>query len=163
LDALRATAAQGSDNREQELFRTISAEPLPQCRLKVTFNDSVSGVFPVEPERRGGVFLKLLDARVFNAVTVNPDFGCVEWPGGVDLCPDAMHQAMTGSESEAEIDSAEGAPRKTSSLSRTVGPRFGSCSTTKTFSPIGVKTRASPDLSSHPTAHRRGRQYGGCR
>ena len=50
--------------------------------------------YHVEPERRGGVFLKLLDARVFNAVTVNPDFGCVEWPAGVHLCPDAMHQAV---------------------------------------------------------------------
>ena len=70
------------------MIRIISAEPLPQCRLKVTFNDGVSGVFPVEPEQRGGVFLKLLDARVFNAVAVNPDFGCVEWPGGVDLCRD---------------------------------------------------------------------------
>ena len=44
--------------------------------------------------------------RVFNAGTVNADFGCVEWPGGVDLCPDAMHQAMTGSESVVEICSA---------------------------------------------------------
>ena len=52
------------------------------------------------------MFLKLLDARVFNAVTVNPDFGCVEWPGGVDLCPDAMHQVMTGPESESEFHSA---------------------------------------------------------
>ena len=52
------------------------------------------------------MFLKLLDARVFNAVTVNPDFGCVEWPGGIDLCPDAMHQAMTVSESAAESYSA---------------------------------------------------------
>ena len=82
------------------MIRIISAEPLPQCRLQVTFNDGVSGIFPVEPERRGGVFLKLLDARVFNAVTVNPDFGCVEWPGGVDLCPDTMHQALTGAEAE---------------------------------------------------------------
>jgi hypothetical protein len=82
------------------------AEPLPEYRLKATFNDGVSGVFPVEPERRGDVFLKLLDARVFNAVTVNPDFGCVEWPGGVDLCPDAVHQAMNGSESETELRSA---------------------------------------------------------
>jgi len=65
-----------------------------------------SGIFPVEPERRGGVFLKLLDTRVFHAVAVNPDFGCLAWPGGVDLCPDAMHQAMTGSESEAEPHSA---------------------------------------------------------
>ena len=82
--------------------RIVSAEPLPGCRLKVTFNDGLSGIFPVEPECRGGVFLKLLDPRIFNAVTVNPDFGCVEWPGCVDLCPDAMHQAMTGSESENE-------------------------------------------------------------
>ena len=88
------------------MIRIISAEPLPQCRLKVTFNDGVSGIFSVKPERRGGVFLKLLDARVFNAVTVNPDFGCVEWPGGVDLCPDAMHQAMAGSESEVELPAA---------------------------------------------------------
>ena len=88
------------------MIRIISAEPIPQCRLKVAFNDSVSGVFPVEPARRGGVFLKLLDARVFNAVTVNPGFGCGERPDGVDLCPDAMHQAMTGSKSEVELHSA---------------------------------------------------------
>jgi hypothetical protein len=84
------------------MIRIVSAEPLPDCRLKVTFNDGMSGIFSVEPERRGGVFLKLMDARVFNAVTVNPDFGCVEWPGGVDLCPDAMHQVMTSAEMEAE-------------------------------------------------------------
>jgi len=87
------------------MIRIVSAEPLPQCRLKVAFNDGVSGIFPVEAERRGGVFLKLLDARVFNAVTVNPNFGCVEWPGGVDLCPDTMHQAMTGAAAEAELHS----------------------------------------------------------
>jgi hypothetical protein len=45
----------------------------------------LSGIFAVEPQRRGSVFLKLLDANTFNAVTVNPDFGCVDWPGGVDL------------------------------------------------------------------------------
>ncbi len=87
------------------MIRIISAEPLPQCRLKVTFNDGVNGIFPVEPERRGGVFLKLLEARVFNAVTVNPDFGCVEWPGGIDLCPDTMHQSMNRAEVEAELNS----------------------------------------------------------
>lgn len=80
--------------------RIVAAEPLPGYRLKVAFNDGLSGIFAVEPERRGGVFLKLLDAKVFNAVTVNPDFGCVEWPGGIDLCPDLMHEAMAGSGSE---------------------------------------------------------------
>jgi hypothetical protein len=65
------------------MIRIISAAPLPQYRLNVTFNDGLSGIFSVEPERRGGVFLKLLDARVFNAVTVNPDFICVEWPAAL--------------------------------------------------------------------------------
>src|ERR1022692_939734 len=88
------------------MIRIVSAKPLPQCRLQVAFNDGVSGIFSVEPERRGGVFLKLLDTRVFNAVTVNPDFGCVEWPGGIDLCPDTMHQTMTGSEMETELQPA---------------------------------------------------------
>ena len=87
------------------MIRIISAEPLSQCRLKITFNDGVSGIFPVEPERRGGVFLKLLDAKIFNAVTVNPDFGCVEWPGGVDLCPDMMYRAVTGAVAAAELHS----------------------------------------------------------
>ena len=87
------------------MIRIISAEPLSNCRLKIIFNDGTSGIFPIEPERRGGVFLKLLDAKVFNAVTINPDFGCVEWPGGIDLCPDTMHQILSGSESAAELDS----------------------------------------------------------
>ena len=87
------------------MVRIVSAHPLPGCRLKVVFNDGLAGVFAVEPERRGGVFLKLLQPRVFDAVTVNPDFGCVEWPGGVDLCPDTMRQAMAGAETQSELDS----------------------------------------------------------
>jgi len=84
------------------MIRIISVLPLSGHRLKVTFNDGVDGIFSVEPERRGGVFLKLLDPSVFNAVSINPDFGCVEWPGGVDLCPDTMYQVMSGAEAARE-------------------------------------------------------------
>ena len=55
------------------------------------FNDGLEGIYPVEPERRGGVFQKLVSREVFDAVRINDDFGCVEWPGGVDLCPTTMH------------------------------------------------------------------------
>lgn len=84
------------------MVRIETAQPLAGYRLKVRFNDGLEGVFPVEPERRGGVFLKLLDSKTFNAVTINPDFGCVEWPGGIDLCPDTMHRAVSGSAAEVE-------------------------------------------------------------
>ena len=87
------------------MIRIVSAKPLPQYRLQVTFNDGLNGIFSVEPEQRGGVFLRLLDGHVFNAVTINPDFGCVEWPGGIDLCPETMHQAMAGTESQAALPS----------------------------------------------------------
>ncbi len=76
------------------MIRIIDAIPLEGYRLKVRFNDGVEGVYSVDPERRGGVFLKLRDPAVFNAVRVNADFGCVEWPGGVDLCPTSMHDEM---------------------------------------------------------------------
>jgi hypothetical protein len=85
------------------MIRVVLAKPFSGCRLQVAFDDGLSGIFSVEPEQRGGVFLKLLDAKIFNAVTFNPDFGCVEWPGGIDLAPDAMHQTMSGSEMEAEL------------------------------------------------------------
>jgi hypothetical protein len=88
------------------MVRIVTAQPLPGHRLKVRFSDGLEGIYPVEPERRGGVFLRLLDDKIFNAVTVNPDFGCVEWPGGVDLCPDSMRREMTGVESEMEIPEA---------------------------------------------------------
>src|SRR5271163_2414239 len=88
------------------MVRILTARPLAGYRLQVRFNDGLEGIFPVEPEQRGGVFLKLLDTRVFNAVAVNPDFGCVEWPGGVDLAPDAMHQAMTGTSAESPVQMA---------------------------------------------------------
>jgi hypothetical protein len=88
------------------MIRIVSVEPLPGCRLKVAFNDGLTGIFAVEPERRGGVFLKLLDPQVFNAVTVNLDFGCVEWPGGIDLCPDTMHELMVSSGSQTSIHSS---------------------------------------------------------
>lgn len=88
------------------MVRIETAQTLAGYRLKVRFNDGLEGIYPVEPERRGGVFLKLLEANTFNAVTINSDFGCVEWPGGVDLCSDTMHQAMTGAEMELHSPAA---------------------------------------------------------
>jgi|SRR5271156_5457518 len=82
--------------------RIVSAKPLPGFLLQVEFDDGLTGDFAVDPERRGGVFLRLLDPQVFNAVTVNKDFGCVEWPGGIDLCPDVMHAEVAKASGKAE-------------------------------------------------------------
>jgi len=77
------------------MVRVVEVKPLEGYCLWVRFSDGVEGVYEVEPERRGGVFHRLLDPAAFNAVTIDDDFGCVEWPGGVDLCPTAMHEELT--------------------------------------------------------------------
>jgi hypothetical protein len=76
------------------MVRLIATASVDGHRLKVRCNNGLEGIYPVEPDRRGGAFLHLKDPAVFNAVRVNPDFGCVEWPGGVDLCPTSMHAEM---------------------------------------------------------------------
>jgi hypothetical protein len=75
--------------------RGVEVKPLPGYCLWVRFDDGLEGTYAVQPERRSGVFQRLCDPAVFNAVQINADFGCVEWPGGVDLCPNAMHAEMT--------------------------------------------------------------------
>lgn len=76
------------------MTRVVEVRALPGHRLWVRFNDGLEGTYAVEPDRRGGVFQQLRDPAVVDAVKINEDFGCVEWPGGVDLCPNAMHAEM---------------------------------------------------------------------
>ena len=76
------------------MFRIVDVTPLDGYRLHVRFNDGQEGVYAVEPERRGGVFLPLKDLDLFKSVRVNPEFGCIEWPGGIDLCPTSMHEEL---------------------------------------------------------------------
>ena len=80
------------------MIRIVEVKPLEDPRLWVRFNDGLEGVYAVEPERRGGVFRPLVDSAAFNAVSINNDFGCVEWPGGADLCPTSMPEEISAAE-----------------------------------------------------------------
>jgi hypothetical protein len=70
---------------------------LPDFRLRVTFVDGTSGevdlrAFLVKPEAAAGVFAPLRNPEVFARARVV--LGAVEWPGGPDLAPDAMYDAI---------------------------------------------------------------------
>lgn len=67
-------------------------EPLAERWLRLTFADGavhevdLAGVFEA-----GGVFAQIRNDRdVFEAVTVDREFGTVMWPGEVDLDPDVL-------------------------------------------------------------------------
>lgn len=76
-------------------WRVAGVEPLPDYRLKVRFRDGTEGVVDLArlvTGQRPGVFAALRDPDVFAQVRV--ECGVVTWPGGLDLAPDAMHEAI---------------------------------------------------------------------
>ena len=57
-------------------------------RAEVDLRDMVAG--------RGGLLATLEDLGFFARVTVNREAGTIEWPNGVDFCPDVLYSRATG-------------------------------------------------------------------
>jgi hypothetical protein len=53
--------------------------------LKVTFEDGLQRIIDLEPILSGPVFGALCDKSLFKQVTLNSDFGALEWPNGADI------------------------------------------------------------------------------
>lgn len=64
------------------------AEPLPDHRLKLTFDTGEVRIFDVTPYLDKGVFRALQSEALFNQVEVVA--GSVEWPGEIDLSHDTL-------------------------------------------------------------------------
>jgi hypothetical protein len=72
-------------------------EPLAERWVRLTFGDGavhevdLAGLLAV-----GGVFAPIRDEReVFEAVTVDHEFGTIAWPGDVDLDPEVLRGDQT--------------------------------------------------------------------
>ena len=57
--------------------------------LKVRFADGIAGQVRFEPSHLTGVFAVLKDPLVFAQAFI--EAGAVNWPGDLDLAPDAMY------------------------------------------------------------------------
>ena len=75
----------------------VEAVPLEDYRLKLRFEDGVTGIVDVSKcVSFTGVFAPLRDRAQFNGVQVNSELGTVCWPCGADLDPDVLYALMTG-------------------------------------------------------------------
>ena len=75
----------------------VAVQPLPEYRLRVTFDDGTQGVVDVrEMVRFAGVFQPLQDAAFFSRVKVNTELGTVCWPNDADLDSDVLYATVTG-------------------------------------------------------------------
>lgn len=71
--------------------RIVTVVALPGYRLQLNFADGVSGAVDLSDLVGTGVFSTWEKPGSFEQVRINPQTHTVEWPGGVDLCPDALY------------------------------------------------------------------------
>jgi hypothetical protein len=76
-------------------WRVKEVEVLPGFRLRVAFEDGLSGTVDMSGlvhSPKAGVFAVLADQALFAQVSL--EYGAVVWPGELDLAPDGMHDAI---------------------------------------------------------------------
>lgn len=76
-------------------WRVSAVEALPGYRLRVRFVDGTEGVVQLAGlvgRAAPSVFAKLRDEALFREAYA--ELGAVTWPGGLDLAPDAMYDAI---------------------------------------------------------------------
>ncbi len=72
-----------------------SVSVLKEYRLKLEYDDGVSGIVDLFYLVGKGVFSSWLDPHVFEEVQVGSS-GELVWKNGIDLCSDALYIKVTG-------------------------------------------------------------------
>ncbi|MGH9423741.1 MAG: DUF2442 domain-containing protein [Thermoanaerobaculia bacterium] len=73
-------------------YCVVSVEVIGHLRLKVRFRDGLTGEVLFKETHLSGVFKPLRDPVFFARVSCADGF--VEWPGEIDLAPDAMYEEI---------------------------------------------------------------------
>lgn len=73
------------------MIRIRTVEVLGGFRVRLLLTDGRHKTIDLEPLLDGPAFARLLDDPAeFRRVRVSPEFGCLEWPNGADICPDLL-------------------------------------------------------------------------
>ena len=76
-------------------MKIADVQPLDHFRLQVRFDDGTFGAVDLSHLAGRGVFQAWQKPGVFEQVSITPA-GALEWPGDIDLCPDAFYLQVTG-------------------------------------------------------------------
>ncbi len=89
--------------------KAVQAKPLDAYRLWLKYADGTEGEVDLSDLAGRGVFRAWSDRKVFEAVTVDKS-GAIIWPGGVDLCPDALYLRLTGKAAQDDFPGLKSTP-----------------------------------------------------
>ena len=81
------------------LKKAVQARPLDGFRLRWKYEDGIEGIVDLSDLAGRGVFEPWFDGNTFEAVTIS-ESGAIDWPGEIDLCPDALYIRSTGTQAE---------------------------------------------------------------
>lgn len=73
-------------------YDVVQVKSVGHLRLAVTFRDGLKGEVIFKESHLSGVFETLKNPEVFSQA--NCENGFVEWPGEIDLAPDAMYDEV---------------------------------------------------------------------
>ena len=73
-------------------YDVVSVKPLGHLRLAVRFADGLSGEVVIKESHLHGVFEALKNPELF--AQAHCENGFVEWPGDLDIAPDAMYDEI---------------------------------------------------------------------
>lgn len=59
--------------------------------IRLTFDDGFERSIDLEPILHGPIFGQLRDQKLFDAVTLDSDFGALAWPNGADIDPAVLY------------------------------------------------------------------------
>jgi len=76
-------------------MKLVEVRPKEKFRLFVRYDDGASGDVDLSGCVGRGVFAAWIEPGVFERVRL-AEAGHPEWPGGIDLCPDALYIELTG-------------------------------------------------------------------
>jgi hypothetical protein len=90
-------------------MRILEVSPRAGFKLFLHYDDGVAGVLDLSSLAGEGVCAAWLKPGVFEQVRLT-EAGAPEWPGEVDLCPDALYLNLTGKAAEEVFPALRGIP-----------------------------------------------------
>jgi hypothetical protein len=79
--------------------KVTTAKPVGGYRLEVDFDNGIRGTIDLSDYAGIGVFQPWLEPGFFEQVSVSAE-GALSWPGGLDLCADALYLRLTSKSAE---------------------------------------------------------------
>ena len=73
------------------LHRIVDVEVVGEHRLRLAFDDGVSGELDASNWGWRGVFEPLSDPAYFARVELDDELGSIRWPSGADIAPETLH------------------------------------------------------------------------